>query len=56
MRQNAEDNGKRKFIMVQVPQLCADGTVAKSKDTQIFVKSQKNVSAVLVRKLKRIVL
>ena len=29
MRQNAEDNGKRKFIMVQVPQLCADGTVAK---------------------------
>lgn len=28
----------------------------KSKDTQIFVKSQKNVSAVLVRKLKRIVL
>ena len=31
MRQNAEDNGKRKFIMVQVPQLCADGTVAKKQ-------------------------
>ena len=31
MRQNAEDNGKRKFIMVQVPQLCDDGTVAKKQ-------------------------
>jgi adenine-specific DNA-methyltransferase len=31
MRQNAEDNGKRKYIMVQVPQLCDDGTVAKKE-------------------------
>ena len=29
MRQNAEDGGKRKYIMVQVPQCCEAGTVAK---------------------------
>ena len=29
MRQNAEDNGKRKYIMIQVPQLCDNGTIAK---------------------------
>ena len=29
MRQNAEDGGKRKYIMVQVPQECEKGTVAE---------------------------
>ena len=29
MRQNAEDGGKRKYIMVQVPQNCDTGTIAK---------------------------
>ncbi|GHV26668.1 site-specific DNA-methyltransferase [Synergistales bacterium] len=28
MRLNAEDGGKRKFIMVQLPELCAEGTEA----------------------------
>ena len=28
MQLNAEDNGSRKFIMVQLPEPCADGTVA----------------------------
>ena len=29
MRQNAEDGGRRKFIMVQLPQKCEKGTVAQ---------------------------
>lgn len=29
MRQNAEDGGRRKFIMVQLPQKCENGTVAQ---------------------------
>ena len=29
MRQNAEDGGKRKYIMVQVPQRCDTGTIAQ---------------------------
>ena len=29
MRQNAEDGGKRKYIMVQVPQSCDSGTIAQ---------------------------
>ena len=29
MRINAEDNGRRKFIMVQVPETCPDGSTAK---------------------------
>lgn len=31
MRQNAEDGGRRKFIMVQLPQKCEKGTVAQKK-------------------------
>lgn len=30
MRQNAEDGGRRKFIMVQLPQKCEKGTVAQT--------------------------
>lgn len=29
LRQNADDGGKRKFIMVQVPQACDNGTIAQ---------------------------
>ena len=31
MRLNAEDGGKRKFIMVQVPEKCPEGSIAKKK-------------------------
>lgn len=30
MEQNAADNGNRKFIMVQLPEECAEGSIAKS--------------------------
>lgn len=31
MKINAEDNGRRKFIMVQLPEICADDSLAKAE-------------------------
>ena len=34
MQLNAEDNGNRKFIMIQLPEICADGSSAKEAGYQ----------------------
>ena len=52
MQLNAEDGGNRRFIMVQIPEPCDEKSEATKLDTGTSVKSAKNVSGVLVRKLR----
>ncbi len=54
MQLNTEDDGKRKFILVQLPEVCQEDSAAAQKpDTRQSAKLAKNVSAVQERKPKK---
>ena len=51
MQLNAEDNGNRKFIMVQLPEITDEKSEAYKAVIKIFVKLEKNEFAVQEKKL-----
>lgn len=55
MQQNAEDGGRRKFIMVQLPELCGEKSEAYKAVIKISAKSARSASAAQPRRLPKII-